>query len=160
MEARLRVAGSVAEPDYHRQVLRYIEDHQLTDRVTILGPLSSEQIKSELAQAAIFLLVSLEEGAPLCVEEAMAAGVPVVASNRCGMPFMVRDGRTGFLVDPANSHDIATRLGQLLKDDALRETMSRQSREAARDLFHPHRVALKTRAVYDQAIQSFQEKGK
>ncbi len=158
--ATLRVAGAVAENDYHRLVLRYVEEHHLTDRVTFPGPLSSEQIKSELARAAIFSLVSLEEGAPLCVEEAMAAGVPVVASNRCGMPFMVQDNRTGFLVDPSDPHDIASRFGQLLKDNVLRETMSRQSREVALSLFHPPRVALKTREVYGQAIRSFQEKGK
>jgi glycosyltransferase involved in cell wall biosynthesis len=92
------------------------------------------------------------------IEEAMAAGVPVVTSNRCGMPYMVRDGESGFLVNPTNPEDIARRLGQLLKNDELRRSMGAKGREIALDRFHPAKVAARTREVYYRAIHDFQQK--
>jgi glycosyltransferase involved in cell wall biosynthesis len=92
------------------------------------------------------------------IEEAMAAGVPVVTSNRCGMPYMVRDGESGFLVDPNNLDDIAQRLRQLLANDELRRSMGAKGREIALDRFHPAKVAARTREVYLRAINDFQRK--
>lgn len=92
------------------------------------------------------------------IEEAMAAEVPVVTSNRCGMPYMVRDGESGFLVDPHDPHDIARRLRQLLGDDALRYAMGAKGREIALDRFHPAKVAARTREVYRRAIEDFQRR--
>jgi len=88
----------------------------------------------------------------------MAAGVPVVTSNRCGMPYMVRDGESGFLVDPNDPDDIARRLGQLLDNGELRWSMGAKGREIARDRFHPAKVAARTRDVYLRAIHDFQQK--
>jgi glycosyltransferase involved in cell wall biosynthesis len=111
-----------------------------------------------MSRAAVFTLVSLEENSPMAIEEAMAAGVPVVTSNRCGMPYMVRNGESGFLVDPNNPDDIARRLGKLLKDDELRRSMGAKGREIALDRFHPSKVAARTREVYLRAINDFQQK--
>ena len=71
------------------------------------------------------------------IEEAMAANVPVVASNRCGMPYLVRNGETGYLVDPADADDIAARLGLLLHDDELRAAHGARARQIACERFHP-----------------------
>jgi glycosyltransferase involved in cell wall biosynthesis len=147
----LRLAGPVTESLYGERVRERIRAHGLEDRVTLLGQISSAQVSDELAAASVFALVSLEENSPMGIEEAMAAGVPVVTSNRCGMPYMVRDGETGFLVDPTDSSDIAGRLSELLVDDALRAAMGTRAREVARDRFHPERVASRTRSVYRRA---------
>ena len=80
--------------------------------------------------------------------EAMALGLPVVTSNRCGMPYMVRHGETGFLVDPNNPQDIAARLHQLLADPDLRQRMGQAARGFASERFHPDRVAERTVRVY------------
>jgi glycosyltransferase involved in cell wall biosynthesis len=87
------------------------------------------------------------------IEEAMAVGVPVVASNRCGMPYMVRHGETGYLVDPLDPEAIAGRLGQLLVDAGLRERMGEASRLLARERYHPAAVAARTRQVYFEAAR-------
>jgi glycosyltransferase involved in cell wall biosynthesis len=81
----------------------------------------------------------------------MAVGVPVVTSNRCGMPHMVRHGESGFLVEPDDPGEIAARLRQLLVDVQVRDAMSRSCRAAALERFHPARVAARTREVYLQA---------
>ena len=153
IDAELRLAGSVVEPRYGKLVEERICAHQLQNRVIILGRISTDQVMKELSAASIFALVSLEENSPMGIEEAMAARVPVVTSNRCGMPYMVRHGLTGFLVDPEDPEDIARRMKQLLKDDALRSRMGETSRLIAQDRFHPEVVASRTREVYYEAVR-------
>ena len=157
-EATLRLAGSCHDLGYEHCLKEFIRDHDLMDRVAFLGSLTVEQIQAELASASVFALVSLHENAPLSIVEAMAAGVPVVTSNRCGMPYMVRDGESGFLVDPEDPDDIARRLGQVLENDALRRSMGAKGREIALDRFHPLKVAARTREVYLRVVNGFRQR--
>ncbi|MBI5863420.1 MAG: glycosyltransferase family 4 protein [Planctomycetes bacterium] len=152
LPGELRLAGPDAEPDYAARVRARVEELGIADRVKFLGNLTSSQLRAEMAAASVFALVSLEEGAPMTIEEAMAIGVPVLASNRCGMPYMLRDGESGYLVDPASDEDIAWRLGQLLSDQNLRTHMGIVGRGIAEERFHPTVVARRTREVYRQAM--------
>ena len=156
IDAELRLAGKVRYPHYGRQLQERIDSLGLRERVVLLGEIDSRQVAEELATASIFALVSLEENSPMGIEEAMAVGVPVVTSNRCGMPYMVRDGESGFLVDPHRSSDIAWRLGQLLNDDLLRLRMGTKARQIAEDRFYPSSIAERTRGVYLQALSQQQ----
>ncbi len=159
VEARLRLAGTASDSAYERQVRDFIKTSGLTARIALLGAISRNQIHEELSRAGVFALVSFEEGAPMGVAEAMAAGVPVVTSNRCGMPYMVRDGESGFLVDPNNPDDTARRLRELLENGPLRKQMGDKGREIALDRFHPDRVAQKTYEVYSRVIRDGQGRG-
>ncbi len=152
-DARLRLAGPFIDPAYETRVRRFVAQNRLADRVDLLGSISRDHIRDELSRASLFALVSLEEGAPMGVAEAMAAGLPVVTSNRCGMPYMVRQGESGFLVDPNDPDDVADRMGQILQDGALRERMGCRARLIAKDRFHPDRVAERTREVYYRALR-------
>lgn len=152
LDVTLRLAGSTSDRDYVRHVRNRIKQKGLEKRVFILGRLETIQIREELSGAGIFALTSLEENSPMGIEEAMAAGVPVVTSNRCGMPYMVRDGESGFLVDPKNPEEIAQRLKQIFHDDKLRCSMGVKGREIAMDRFHPAKVAARTRDVYIRAL--------
>jgi glycosyltransferase involved in cell wall biosynthesis len=149
---RLRLAGAVQEPQYHADVLERIHELGLRDAVTLLGPIGRDKVMSELSRATVFALISREENAPIGIEEAMAMGVPVVTSNRCGMPYMVSDGETGFLVDPENTDEVVDRLARVLGDASLRSAMGLRGRQVALERFHPDLVALRTREVYHRAI--------
>ncbi len=151
LDVELRLAGAATDAEYAARVKERVEQRGLTARVQWLGSIRADQVRRELGSASVFALVSLEENAPLGIEEAMAAGVPVVTSNRCGMPYLVRHGETGFLVDPCDPPQIARRLGQLLRDDRLRRQMGAAAREAALARFHPRAVARRTREVYLEA---------
>jgi len=153
VDAELRLAGSVSDAAYGRQVEDRIRSLGADGHVVLLGSLDSHQVRAEVAAASVFALVSLEENAPMGIAEAMAVGVPVVTSNRCGMPYMVRHGETGFLVDPLAPDDIARRLAALLGDDARRTDMGERARVAARERFHPSAVARRTRDVYLEASE-------
>ena len=148
----LCLAGSVAHPAYGRAVERLVATRGLEGTVNFKGGLPRSGVMQELARASVFALTSLEENAPLGVAEALAVGVPVVTSNRCGMPYMVRHGETGFLVDPLAPDDIARRLERILTDEALRRAMSRRARQDARERFHPAMVARRTRDLYHEMV--------
>ena len=87
----------------------------------------------------------------MVVEEAMAAGVPVVASRICGIPYLVEEGGTGFLVDPDDEDGVASLLGSLLVDAQLNKSLGERSRVIAQERFHSREVARRTLAVY-QAV--------
>lgn len=156
LDIELRLAGSLDHERCAGQIRDRIRERGLGKRVSLLGNLRTEQIRQELSAASVFALASLEENSPMAIEEAMAAGVPVVASNRCGMPYMVREGESGFLVNPDDPQEIAARLRQLLTDGELRRSLGAKGREIALDRFHPAKVAARTREVYRRAIQEFQ----
>ena len=89
------------------------------------------------------------------IAEAMAAGVPILTSNRCGMPYMVRHGETGFLVNPHDSVDICRHLQMIFDDSGLRMKMGEAARCAALGFYHPDVVARRTMQVYGRAIFDF-----
>ena len=151
----LRLAGTLNNKDYVEKIRKSISSKKLEKNVILLGSISTDQVKEELSKAGIFALVSLEENSPMGIEEAMAAGVPVVTSNRCGMPYMISDCDSGFLVDPENIQDVTMRLKQLIENNKLRLSFGARGKEIALNRFHPDKVASMTRDVYIQAIDDF-----
>jgi glycosyltransferase involved in cell wall biosynthesis len=150
--ASLRLAGPVVDESYARAVEMRIRELTLEQRVQLLGPISAGQVRNELAACSVFALVSLEENSPMAIEEAMAVGIPIVTSNRCGMPYMVSHGQTGFLVEPNEVRGIANRIDQLLSDHRLRDRMGRRARAVAEERFHPAVVARRTHEAYCEIL--------
>ncbi len=136
-----------------QKVRRLIEAHGLAKKVQLLGHLGRARLLEELAKTSIMLLPSRQENAPMAISEAMAAAVPVIASNRCGMPYMVADGKTGFLIEPEDCDQIAAKLSLIMREHALRQHMGVTARESALERFHPRQVALRTLDVYRHVAQ-------
>jgi len=150
----LRLAGSAKEKDrrYHDALCGEIRNLGIEDRVSLLGQVTPARLREELAQAAVFVLPSLQENAPMAISESLAVGVPVISSDRCGMPYMIEDGKTGYLVDPLDVDGLADRLRSLLSNPKLRESMGVAAGETARQRFHPDAVARKTVALYREIL--------
>lgn len=152
VSVELRVAGADTDPSYAQQVKSYVEQNGLTKNVTFLGRIDSTAVMQELSITSVYALLSLEENSPIGIEEAMAAGIPVITSNRCGMPYMVRNLQSGMLVDPNNVELIAKKLKRMLQDDVLRRSMGLMASETARNLYHVESVAARTKSVYDELL--------
>ena len=99
------------------------------DRVHFLGWQSREQLMKCYGQANVFLFPSRHEGMPNAMLEAMASGLPVIASCIAGNEELVIDGETGFLVPSEDVQVLQSALKKLLSDPALREKMGRASRQ-------------------------------
>ncbi|TMQ17425.1 MAG: glycosyltransferase family 4 protein [Candidatus Rokuibacteriota bacterium] len=96
-----------------------------------LGVVPQERLPDVYRQADAFVLASFTEGHPKVLIEAMASGVPCVASDCEGNRSLVTDGVSGLLFDPARAVDLADRLGRVLDDGALAEALGRAGRELA-----------------------------
>jgi glycosyltransferase involved in cell wall biosynthesis len=100
--AELHVAGDGPLRD---RLTSFAQELHLTDRVTFLGALSdSPQFMSQLD---IFVLSSLNEGLPLVILEAMAAGLPIVATRAGGVEEAAIDGHNAFLTEPGDANSLA-----------------------------------------------------
>ena len=151
--ATLRLAGEFSDADvYYQRCCALIERYTLQGAVTWLGPLRVQAIQDEMASAGCLVLPSFQETAPLVIEEAMAVGLPVVASNLCGIPELVRDNVTGKLVDPRDPRAIANALQEICTNNALAGRMHEQARTEAVERFKASVVAEKTLNVYQQTL--------
>lgn len=151
-QATLHLAGPWSYPEFHAQCVHEVSELGITHAVRFLGNLDRIALRAELSQASCLALVSHQENAPMVVAEAMAAGVPVVASRLCGLPYMVEEGQSGFLVNPADEDEIAARLIDVLGDEEKGKKMGERGREIALERFHAIAVAEKTLEVYRRAM--------
>lgn len=103
----------------------------LADRLTFCRLLSHHETLREYAEADIFALSSRWEGCPTVILEAMAHGVPVVATSVGGVPELVEDGVSGMLVPPEDPDALAQALARLTRDRDLRLTMGLAARQRA-----------------------------
>ncbi len=97
---------------------------------------NSAPLKELYANADIFVFPTLADCLPIAVMEAMAAGLPVVATDVGALREEVVPGRNGIVVPPKDSNAIIEAVQQLVKDGALRQEMARQSREIAEQTFN------------------------
>jgi glycosyltransferase involved in cell wall biosynthesis len=136
-----------------RQRLAYtIADLGLEDRVTLCGVLEPAEIRTRLQRADAYLHLSLSEGLPNAVLEAMACGLPVVASDAGGTAEAVRDGVEGLLVPPRDAAAAAAALRTLWEERALRERLGAAARERALGEFRPQRETDAFVELYDALL--------
>src|SRR6267143_435004 len=118
----------------------------LVDAVRLLGFVPDDDLPSLYRAADLFVLVSrrydlLVEGFGIAIVEASASGLPVIASRSGGIPEAVREGETGFLVDPDDPAAVAAPAIRLLGDDGLRRRMGAAGRAAVETYYNWDRVA-------------------
>jgi glycosyltransferase involved in cell wall biosynthesis len=149
---QLRIAGPFLDAGSEALLRSTIESTGLQRRVVLLGPVSQSQLLDEYARAQIFVLASKEETAPQVIAQAMACGLPTVASAVGGIPAMVREGETGLMFPFSDTHALAKQLFRLLNDSQLRKAMETRIVLEGRERFHPDSVAAQTVAVYREIL--------
>lgn len=128
--ADLEVVG--AGPD-ERQLRDLAADLGLNGQVRFPGWVPREQMPGRYAAADVFVFPSFEEGMPNVVLEAMASGLPIIATDIYAHRGLVEDGRNGFLVPVGDAQAIREALVKLTQDPGLREMMGRASRAKAEE---------------------------
>ncbi len=130
------------------EVRRLADASELNGHLDFAGRLGQPEIAARLAQADIFVLNSLWEGMPGSILEAMAAGLPVVATDVSGTNEVVVNGETGLLVPPDDPGALADAIATLVRDGALRLSMGAAARRRAETQFSFERVVLEKAALY------------
>jgi glycosyltransferase involved in cell wall biosynthesis len=111
-----------------------------------------DDVPALLASSDVFVLSSTSEGMPMTVIEAMAAGLPVVASDVGGLRELVDDGVTGLLVPPRDARALAAALSSLLEDAERRRAMGDAGRARAEALFDLPRFRSEHLALYERLL--------
>jgi colanic acid/amylovoran biosynthesis glycosyltransferase len=119
----------IGEGQERSNLERLIHELQLEGSVTLLGALNSTQVAAELSEADAFVMPSvvasngMMEGIPVALMEAMAVGLPVIASEISGIPELVEDNKSGMLVAQRDPDSIATAVGLLIEKPDLRASL-------------------------------------
>jgi len=130
----LQVVGG--EGDLRLEEAReYCKSNGISDKVSILGPKYGGEKEALLDEADIFVLPSKNECFPLVILEAMRAGLPVVSTWVGGIPDLVRDQKTGLLVEPGSVEDLAAALRTLIRGEKKRLEWGEQGRRDFEDFY-------------------------
>ena len=134
---------------------------KLGEKVKFLGAKTHDELPNIYASADLFVAPSVtasggdKEGFGLVIIEAMASGIPVIASNSGGIPDIIEDGKNGLLTKEKDSGDITEAIKKIFADENLRKRIIEEGKKTA-DLFSYEKIAGK----YHQIIEQHVKKGK
>lgn len=142
-EARLLILGPSrpAEPEFRQRLTRMAAELGVLDAICIRQDNPPEFIRDAYRAATVFTHPSFVESFGLVVLEAMTAGVPVVVNNATGIPYIVEDGATGYVVDVRDTRAYSEALLSLLRDQTLRQRMGTEGQRQAVTRFNEKKVA-------------------
>lgn len=121
--------GIVGDGSERNNLEQIAEAYGQSEKVRFFGALAPEGVEKKLLNTDLFVLASFSEGRPNVVLEAMAAGVPVIASDLEGVRELIEDGVTGLLFEPGNSRQLAACIRRLAYDSVLRSKLAKTARE-------------------------------
>jgi len=126
LNVTLEIVGGGLEYD---KLVQLGEDLEMGDQLVMTGSLPASEVPARLACADVFVLASYSEGRPNALMEAMAAGIPIVASNIEGVTEVIIDERNGLIFEPGNHQALACAIRRLLQDSGLRQNYAREGRK-------------------------------
>lgn len=122
--------GPTPDPEYARVVAALTDTGQADAAV---GPEYGEQVRARLRDSDVFVLPSYLEGQPMAILEAMASGLPVVATAIGAVPTMIRDGVEGRVVEPGDIPALTEALADVLESAQRRQAMGTAARKRAEE---------------------------
>jgi len=146
-DARVVIVGEGGE---RAKLERLAAELGIADRILLPG--WQADVKRYFEAMDLFALSSFREGLPNVLLEAMALGVPVVATRVNGVPRLVQDGRNGFLVEAGDQEGLTTALVGLMKNDGLRELFRSAARRTVETRFSFPTRMTNLKRVYDELL--------
>jgi glycosyltransferase involved in cell wall biosynthesis len=150
IDARLRIVGKEEYDGEDESLRRSIAAVGVTAAVDFLGVAGPDRLREVYRSADVFCLPSYREGLPLAILEAMAFGLPVVATPVGGIPDVVVDGESGLLVEPGDPKALADAITRLA-DAELRMRIGSTAREHIWRLCDPAMLADRWHEIYADA---------
>lgn len=136
---------------YRSRLLEMVQKNDLEKVVTFAG--FKQDVSSYIAAMDIFVLPSIMEGFGIVLLEAMAMEKPIVATTVGGIPEIVEDQVTGFLVPPKDSNALAQKIIYLLENPSVRVKLGQAGRARVLERFSVQRMALQLQDIYGELIQ-------
>jgi glycosyltransferase involved in cell wall biosynthesis len=127
---KLILIGRGGEPEMVARIQQLTVEHNLSDRILMLGNQSDEEVARWYQRAGIFAMPSVAEGLGLSLQEALYYGCTCVASRAGGIQDLIQHDDNGLLVEPANVSELVTSLERLMADTALRRRLAARARDS------------------------------
>jgi glycosyltransferase involved in cell wall biosynthesis len=128
------------------------EEYDIMNRVTFTGRISTDKLVEQYGKSQIAVTSSIYEGFGLPAAEAMACQLPVIATTGGSLPEVVKHGRTGILVPPANASALANAIVKLIDDEPLRHSLGKAGRKRVEQNFTWPQTADGIMSIYEEAI--------
>lgn len=120
--------------------------------IDLAGWKSREELLTEMERASLLVLPTFEDNCPMVVLEAMAVGLPVIASRVGGIPDLITDGETGLMFNPLNPSSMRGATERILTDAGLRNRLGEAAKREARERFHPEVIARAHLDIYREVL--------
>lgn len=133
IDAKLRIIGSLADKAYYELLQQKIAASPYASDISLDANLPREDLLKAYADAKLFVLHSREESQGIVFAEAMATGLPVVATKIGGIPYVVADGKSGLLCPYADVDTMTDIVAKLLSDESLWQCYSDAAKEIAKN---------------------------
>jgi glycosyltransferase involved in cell wall biosynthesis len=157
--ARLRREGVLIELEFagkeefrgeESDLRSHVRESGLTGFVRFHGILGTPALRDLYESSHVFVLPSRSEGLPMALLEAMAFGLPVVATRVGGIPDVIEDGESGLLIQPARTGELVDALRRLTSDTRLRERLGKLARARVQGLASAEIVTERWRTIYSE----------
>jgi glycosyltransferase involved in cell wall biosynthesis len=146
------VIGAWRNENTKNSCLSKIEQHKLP--VTFYPPQINKEKLTHLASSGIFVFTPREpEGHPWVIVEAMAAGLPIISTDKGAIIESVLHGKNGFIVEPAHPEQIADKLNLLIEDAGLRKKMAQESRRLYLENFTEQKMVERLARSFNTVLQ-------
>jgi glycosyltransferase involved in cell wall biosynthesis len=155
-DVRLHIVGRVRKHQYFTTLEDYVKQNNLEGNIIFKGELTDVELKKEYSECSLFVFPSKEESFGIVLAEAAASGKPVVASNIGGIPYVVDNNETGFLVKYGDVKTFAEKISILLTDKNLRRQMGNAGKEKAKQ-FSNKKLAERYYTLYNLVIDDKNE---
>jgi glycosyltransferase involved in cell wall biosynthesis len=138
----------IGEGALREQIVRQVRTQGLEEQIVLVPACPHSEVISLLRAVDAFVMPSVEEGLGLVAGEAMAAGLPVVATRVNGLSDLIEDGVSGLLVPPGDSHALANAIAKVMMDGKLRQHLGRGGRERIEQHFSIEQILPRWDALY------------
>ena len=140
----------VGDGDLRPEMERYVGERGIASRVSFLG--WRHDLPQVYTDLDVVVISSNNEGTPVSAIEAMAAGRPVVATRVGGLPDVISDGETGYLVAPGNAEQLASAVERVLRDGETTDGLRRNARESVKHKFAVERLTADIDLLYRRLL--------
>lgn len=141
----------VGEGPMRPELERMVIENGLSDHITFFGRL--EDIRDIMAKANVYVRPSLLDGMPLGILEAMAAGLPVIATNIAGTPEVIEHRKTGHLIKAGDAEDLAVAITEMLSNPGYATTLAKNGLELVKSKFDWNTVAKSYETYYSHLME-------
>ena len=153
---------STSIPD--AETLHRTQSFDLSDSFSIVAADEIGDTRDELltllSSADLFVLASLQEGLPIALVEAMALGLPCIATDINAIPEAIVDGVSGVLVPPSDPTELANAISHLMDDPEARRRLGAAAKQAAYAKFNEREMASRMLELYDAVWKSDNQQGR